>query len=81
MSLAAAQTTSDYNFDDSKLARAKELVSDLRSRLEVAEKLVDAEGHFQGQIQLDEPASENIVEQVTEYFEHRQAAPEAVAQQ
>ena len=79
--VAAAQTTSDYNFDDSKLARAKELVSDLRSRLEVAEKLVDAEGHFQGQIQLEEPVPEDIVERVTEYFEHKEPAPEAVAQQ
>ena len=72
--VAAAETTSDYNFDDSKLARAKELVSDLRSRLDVAEKLVDAEGHFQGQIPLDAPVPEDIVEQVTEYFEPEPAA-------
>jgi len=77
--VAAAQTTSDYNFDDSKLARAKELVADLRSRLDVAEKLVDAEGHFQGQIPLDEPATENIVEQVTDYFEHPEPAPQDLA--
>ena len=67
--VAAAQTTSDYNFDDSKLARAKELVSDLRSRLEVAEKLVDVEGHFQGQIPLDDPVPEDIVERVSDYFD------------
>lgn len=76
--VAAAQTTSDYNFDDSKLARAKELVSDLRSRLEVAEKLVDVEGHFQGQIPLDDPVPEDIVERVSEYFER--PAAEDVAQ-
>ncbi|MFH1922035.1 MAG: hypothetical protein ABIP48_19390 [Planctomycetota bacterium] len=78
--IAAAQTTSDYNFDDSKLARVKELVSDLRSRLDVAEKLVDAEGHFQGQIPLEEPVPENIVEQVTEYFTEAKPAPEALVQ-
>jgi len=65
----AAQTTSDYKFDDSQLSRAKELVTDLRTRLEVAEKLVNAEGSFRDEIPLDQPAPENIVEQVTEYFQ------------
>jgi len=67
--VAAAQTTSDYNFDDSKLGRAKELIADLRTRLDVASKLVNAEDYFQDEIPLDEPAPENIVEQVSEYFE------------
>ncbi|HUT93846.1 MAG TPA: hypothetical protein VMY37_30565 [Thermoguttaceae bacterium] len=66
--LAAAQTTSDYKVDDTKLARAKDLISDLRTRLDVAEKLIDAEGQLQGEIQLEAPVPENIVEQVTEYF-------------
>jgi len=67
--VAAAQTTSEYSFDDSKLSRAKELVSDLRSRLDVAEQLVNVEGHFQGQIPLGEAVPEDIVDRVTEYFE------------
>ncbi len=78
--VAAAQTTSEYNFDDSKLARAKELINDLRARLDVAERLVHSDGHFQGEIPLDEPAPENIVDQVTEYFGQQEAAPEALAQ-
>jgi hypothetical protein len=65
----AAQTTSDYKFDDSQLSRAKELVTDLRTRLEVAEKLVNAEGTFHDEIPLDQAAPENIVDQVTEYFQ------------
>ncbi len=77
--VAAAQTTSDYNFDDSRLSRVKELVSDLRTRLSVTEKLVDAEGHFQGQIPLDEPVPEDIVEQVTEYLERQEPAPDTEA--
>jgi chromosome segregation ATPase len=77
--LAAAQTTSDYNFDDSKLSRVKELIDDLRTRLDVAERLVDAEGYLQGQIPLDEEAPEDIVEQVTEYFGPPEPATEALA--
>lgn len=65
----AAQTTSDYKFDDSQLSRAKELVTDLRTRLDVAEKLVNADGYLRDEIPLTEPAPENIVDEVTEYFD------------
>ncbi len=64
----AAQTASDYSFDDSNLGRAKELVSDLRTRLDVAERMVSAEGDFQGEIPMEEPAPDDILEQVAEYF-------------
>lgn len=67
--VAAAQSTSDYNFDDSQLGRVKQLVSDLRTRLDVAERMVNAEGTFHDEIPLDQVAPANIVEQVTEYFE------------
>jgi hypothetical protein len=46
----------------------KELISDLRTRLNVAERMVSVEGEFNAEIPLDGPASDNIVEQVTEYF-------------
>jgi chromosome segregation ATPase len=73
--VAAAQTTSNYNFDDSKLGRVKELLSDLKTRLDVAERMVKAEGSFHDEIPLDQPAPENIVEQVSEYFDHQKAQP------
>jgi hypothetical protein len=67
----AAQTTSNYNFDDSRLSQAKELIQDLRGRLDVAERLLNAEGAETGSIILDEVKGdeENIVEEVTEYFQ------------
>ena len=72
-----AQTTSDYNFDDSQLARAKDLIGDVRTRLNVAERLVHAESTISdGGIPLSEPASHDIVDQVTDYFSPR---PEKVA--
>lgn len=64
-----AQTTSEYNFDDSQLARVKGLMSDIRTRLSVAEKLVNADEHYQGEIILESGAPEDIVEQVTSYFD------------
>ena len=66
--IAAAKATSNYQFDDSQLGRVKELVANLRSRLEVAEKLVNAEVYYHDEIPLDKATPENIVEQVTEHF-------------
>jgi chromosome segregation ATPase len=66
--IAAAQTTSNYQFDESRLGRVKELIANLKTRMEVAEKLVNAEVNFHDEIPLDKPNSEDIVDQVTEYF-------------
>ena len=65
----AAQTTAEYNFDDSRLSRAKELITDLRTRLDVAEKMVNADSTFHDEIPLDAAAPEHIVDEVTQYFE------------
>ncbi len=66
--LAAARATSDFEFDDSRLGRVKELVQNLKTRLDVADRLMNAQNQFQGEIPLDAVAPEDIVEQVTEYF-------------
>lgn len=63
-----AQSTSNFNFDDSRLSRTKELVKDIGTRIDVAEKLVNAEITYPGQIDLEEPATTNITDQITEYF-------------
>ena len=72
-----AQTASEINVDDSRLGRAKELITDLRTRLDVAERIVNAEGHYRGEILMDDPRAENIVDHVTEYFEIVPGADEA----
>jgi chromosome segregation ATPase len=69
----AAQTTADYNFDDSRLGRVKELLADLHTKLEVSERLVNSDARFGGEIPVIEPVSENIVQQVTEYFDQQAA--------
>lgn len=66
--IAAAQTTSDYSFDDSQLGRVKELVNDLRTRLDVTERLVGSEATFHDEIPVTQPAPANIVDQIGEYF-------------
>lgn len=64
-----AQSTSEINFDDSHLARTRDLVKDIGARIDVAEKLVNAETSYPGQIDLDETETSNITEQITAYFQ------------
>jgi hypothetical protein len=63
-----AQASSEYIFDDSQLARAKELITDIRTRLDVAAKLANADVNVQAEIPLDEATPADITDQVTEYF-------------
>jgi predicted nucleic acid-binding Zn-ribbon protein len=63
-----AEASSDFQFDDSQLARCKELMTDIRTRLDVAAKLASADTTFQDEIPLDEAGAEDVTEQVTEYF-------------
>ena len=63
-----AQASSDYVFDDSQLARAKELINDIRTRLDVAAKLANADVNVTTEIPLNETAPADITDQVTQYF-------------
>jgi phage shock protein A len=63
-----AQASSDYSFDDSQLARCKELIGDIRTRLDVAAKLANADVNVEVEIPLDEDAPSDITDQVASYF-------------
>jgi hypothetical protein len=63
-----AQASSEYVFDDSQLARAKELINDIRTRLDVAAKLANADVNVESEIPLNDAAPADITDQVTEYF-------------
>ena len=63
-----AQASSEFVFDDSQLARAKELINDIRTRLDVAAKLAHADVNVEVEIPLDEATPSDITDQVAEYF-------------
>ena len=63
-----AQTTSDYEFDDTRLARAKKLIGDIRTKLDVQAKLANADIDLTTEIQLDDDTPADITDQVAEYF-------------
>jgi chromosome segregation ATPase len=77
--VAAARTTSNYQFDDSQLGRVKELVQNVKTRLQVDETLLSTESEFQGEIPLDKPGAQNIVDQVGDYFGAKTPDAKAVA--
>jgi chromosome segregation ATPase len=68
-----AQTTSEFNFDDSKLSKTRDLVEQIRTRIEIAEKLVNADIEYYDRIPLQEAdVDRDITDEITDYFgEHR----------
>lgn len=76
-----AQTTSDFNFDDSHLARTRELIDQIGTRIDVAERMVNADVRFHDEIPLDEAeaSGNDIVDEITHYFESDESEPARLA--
>lgn len=69
--IEVAQTTSDLKVDDSQLSRTKELIEEINTRLDVAEKLLNTDTALLDRIPVDEaPADDNISDEITRYFSH-----------
>lgn len=73
-----AQTSSPVSIDDSHLSSTRQLLDDIRTRIDVAERMVASEGALDGTIQLDEPASENLLEEIADYFGEGRAEVESL---
>jgi chromosome segregation ATPase len=73
--LAAVKAADRYEFNDGQLGRVKQLVSDLETRLDVADQMLAAETRIYDEIPLDEADPSDIIDQVSQYFE--QPEPEA----
>lgn len=66
------QTASDLQIDDSRLSRTKGLVTDIQTRLQVAEQLLATAGEFVvPQIELETPEHGDLLGQIAEYFGQR----------
>jgi len=63
-----AETTSEYQFDDSHLGRVRELIEDVQTRLDVSRKLAESTLEPMGQIKLDAPDEDAIEDTVASYF-------------
>jgi chromosome segregation ATPase len=75
--IEAKQAASDINVDDSALAQTKELVQSIKTRLDVADKMLNSDTEVHDLIPLDNEeakADSNISARITEYFEEKQAS-------
>jgi len=72
----AVRSASEYQFDESRLGRVKELIAQLKTRVEVSEKLSETDWNAQGEIPLEKPSADSIVDEVTAYFRGERAAGE-----
>lgn len=63
-----AQASSEVVFDDSQLARAKGLIDDIRTSLDVKARLANADVNVEGEIPLDTTEHGDIADQVAAYF-------------
>lgn len=63
-----AQTASHVAIDDSHLSETRRLLEDIRTRIDVAERLTASEGALEGAIQLDEETSTSLLQEIADYF-------------
>lgn len=76
-----AETSSKVNFDDSTLSQTKELVQHIKTRIDVAEKVVNADTDFSSDlIPLEDAEDEvDISDEIADYFGEGRAELEALA--
>jgi hypothetical protein len=75
-----AQTTSDLNLDDSHLARTKDLIRNIQTRIQVDERIMDADIAYQDDFLMDEVDSEDISAEIAQYFGSDEPSVNAVAE-
>lgn len=63
-----AQTGSKFHLDDSNLSQTRQVLEEIRTRIDVAEKLVASEGALEGTIPLDDEAPADLTDQISDYF-------------
>lgn len=72
------ETSSHVALNDSQLSQTKQLLDEIASRIDVAEKMAHSESTLDGGIQLDDESPVDLVEQITDYFGEGRADVEAL---
>ncbi|MDA7492774.1 hypothetical protein N8510_01620, partial [bacterium] len=66
------QTSSQLNLDDSQLARTRDLLDEIATRIDVEEETMSIDAEYFSEIDLDEPNDENLLNEISSYFEGSQ---------
>ena len=76
--LRVAQTSSQLNLDDSQLSQTRELLDDIATRIDVEEETINVDMEYFGEIDLDEPSDENLLDEIASYFGNTDASMVAI---
>lgn len=74
-----AATASEFHLDESHLARTRELINDIQTRIEVTERIVSVEDTVHGEIPLEDTTTDDIESLVAEYLGVGPLAIESIA--
>ncbi|NND95961.1 MAG: hypothetical protein HKN47_01375 [Pirellulaceae bacterium] len=66
--LRVAQTSSQLSLDDSQLSQTRSLLDDIATRIDVEEETMNVDAEYFGEIDLDEPSNENLLDDIASYF-------------
>ncbi|QDT13625.1 hypothetical protein [Planctomycetes bacterium K23_9] len=66
--LRVAQTSSQLNLDDSHLSQTRGLLDSIATRIDVEEETMQVDTEYFGEIDLDEPSDENLLDEIASYF-------------
>ncbi|TWU57931.1 hypothetical protein [Rubripirellula reticaptiva] len=66
--LRVAQTSSQLNLDDSQLSHTRELLDEIATRIDVEEETMHVDTEYFGEIDLDQPSEEELLDQISTYF-------------
>ena len=67
--LRVAQTASELSLDDSHLSQTRRLLDDIATRIDVEEETISVDAEYFGEINLDEPDDENLLDDIATYFD------------
>ena len=79
--LRVAQTASELSLDDSHLSQTRRLLDEIATRIDVEEETMSVDVEYFGEINLDEPEDEDLLDDIASYFdgEIQQESGELVA--
>ncbi|MCC9654416.1 hypothetical protein [Rhodopirellula halodulae] len=67
--LRVAQTSTQLHLDDSALSDTRRLLDDIATRIDVEEETMKVDVEYFGEINLDEPSDENLLDDITSYMQ------------
>merc|ERR1711918_18878 len=66
--LRLAETTSTLALDDSHLSNTRRLLDDIATNIDVQEETLNVDVEYFGEINLDEPNDEDLLDEIASYF-------------